>query len=121
MWSVAELIGEIADCDKSFPDWAREQNIMKMTACWSEYIQTEEYTHAYWKVLKNLLYANYQAEWKEIGFDLADNLLNEEVYGNYLSSEVYAILHGLSMICATYLSAEEKYPENERGCKGKIF
>ena len=108
MWNVAELIGEIADCDKSFPDWAREQNIMKMTACWSEYIQTEEYTHAYWKVLKNLLYANYQAEWKEIGFDLADNLLNEEVYGNYLSSEVYAILHGLSMICATYLSAEEK-------------
>lgn len=105
---VAQLIGELADCDDCFPDWAQEQDLMEMTACWSEYIQTEEHTQAYWEVLERLLYADYRAEWEKIGFDLAEKLLNEEVYGNYLSSEVYAVLHGLSMICATDLSAEDK-------------
>ena len=105
---VAGLIGDLANCDECFPAWSEELDLMNIANSWSEYVQSEEHVSDYWEVLEKLLQVRNRKEWEKMGYILADKLLNGGVYGNYSSSEVYAILHGLSMICATNLPVTDK-------------
>ena len=93
------LLEDILETDISFGVWASEQDTLQATDEWGKALMdsSTDAWHFLW-MIERMIATGYTTDWNILVKGACNRLLKEEVYGNYKSSELHAMLYGAAVI-----------------------
>lgn len=100
---MSRFVEYVFERDDNFAEWMAGQDIIAMTEKWIEAKRSEEF----FRILKRLVYLDFQTDWEALHAKVFDAFGKQEVYGNATINEFYSILHGFM----TIMKARKSYNE----------